>query len=1391
MEKENQSTGKRSNLKPSSAQKIFGADMLQIHGDDASCVIGSIIEKGISENPQNKPLTPTPPPKVTVLPFPVARHRSHGPHWGPMRSTNVTEDDEDGEDEDDNDSTEVDFISGYANPVQRRQKKGLDLRHWRDLIPSDNLLDSNKAEGNRPKLNRTVKQKKDGEVVDNMDKKNKSSDPSLVGNTSMEVDAYQDSSSFVPPTTKGVKSSDIDAGADMEIDDLHQLNVQDNNRKASSSFSRSESRSMESIPNNGIAKGKLENMEKMDPAFVDMVTKRGQKTSTMVSSSSLSNFGKEEGSMSLESEIDVENRARLKKMSPEEIAEAQTEIMEKMDAALINLLKKRGQDKLKLQNLSRSDKRTGAELGNTSESQTSKRSNVSSHVTSDSCETRTINTSTDTKNRPENGLVQDLGPSDGNLWNRWSERVEAVRRLRFSLEGSVISGELETGDISIDNVESALNVTERDFLRTEGDPGAVGYTIKEAVQLTRSVIPGQRGLALHLLSSVLDKAIHNIQHNQVGCTVKNANLVDKLIDWEAIWAYALGPEPELVLSLRMCLDDNHSSVILACARVIQCILCCDLNENFFDIFEKIAVHEKDIFIGPVFRSKPEINAGFLHGGFWKYNAKPSNILTFTEDVIDDETEGKHTIQDDIVVAGQDFAAGLVRMGILPRLQCLLEADPNTALEECIISILVAIARHSPTCAEAIMNCQGLVHTVVHKFTMGYAKESHASKIKSVCLLKALARSDKKNCLKFLKNGSFQAIIQHLFQCTSSLDQWLKSGKENCKLLSALMVEQLRFWRVCIDYGLCISYFSDIFPALCLWLHPPTFNKLQENNVVNEFLSISREAYLVLEALARKLPRFYSNKHLNNRISDCAGNEQETWSWSFVTPIVDLALKWIASKDDPYVSKYFEREKGFQRRFVSPDSSDVSLLWVFSAVMHMLSTLLEKVNPEETMGPQGSIKSVPWLPEFVPKVGLEIIKNQFLSVNGAELPDDIDEGGTFIEELCRFRQQSKSESSVASVCCLHGLLRVITSIDKLISLAKGDIRNPPSQGFNLSREGKILEDGLLKWSLVEWNGVLNVFMKLVGSEWHFVQSIEIFSRGGPAPGVGLGWGASGGGFWSVTVLMAQTDARLLIYVLERIQMASSIESPTDEEMVAAMHRVNSVLGACLTFGPKDRVVMERAFDILLQVPTLRYLGFCVQRFLQSNTRMKEFRWEYKEEDYFLFSEMLASHFKNRWLSVKTKLKAKDENNSSVHTNLKRGKVYLETIHEDLDTSNMSMTSQAQYCNSLMVEWAHQRLPLPMHWFLSPISTISYDKHAGLQNSSSVPNLIKESSDIIEVAKVYHWFGNFIHYLSYYLLEWMCLMMTRVRMFMKPYKTSMVIFLMKQDLIKVISTVWMKM
>lgn len=63
-------------------QKMIGNSKLQISEDDASRLIGSIVEKGMSDGPNTKPF-PTPAPNPTVLPFPVARHRSHGPVSSP------------------------------------------------------------------------------------------------------------------------------------------------------------------------------------------------------------------------------------------------------------------------------------------------------------------------------------------------------------------------------------------------------------------------------------------------------------------------------------------------------------------------------------------------------------------------------------------------------------------------------------------------------------------------------------------------------------------------------------------------------------------------------------------------------------------------------------------------------------------------------------------------------------------------------------------------------------------------------------------------------------------------------------------------------------------------------------------------------------------------------------------------------------------------------------------------------------------------------------------------------------------------------------------------------------------------------------------------------------
>ncbi|XP_030483763.2 transcriptional elongation regulator MINIYO isoform X2 [Cannabis sativa] len=1229
-----------------------GTSGLKVSEDDAAHLIGRIVEKGISDEPRSKPFPPLNP---TVLPFPVARHRSHGPHWAPVSGkVNVGYGGLGGEE--DKTTMKVDSIAPFADPVKRKTKKDMDFSRWREILPGEKS-DMAESELNTLGSGKTENRKKDREAID----------------TSCSSE-----------------------------DKLH---IQDNNKDCIAVTFESEPKPIRVNSQIDAETKGLDNSK----VLLERPKRREQKCSTSTIASSGNNLGSEQESMSLESQIDAENRQRLQEMSPDEIAQAQAEIMEKMDPALLKLLKKRGDSKSKKQRSPGLDSAIKVESVNEQKNQDENDMKASSAPVNSMVHEMTKTTSNEIHSGVDNGEAQNPNPTSGGLWNAWSQRVENVREIKFSLEGTVVEN---------DNFHTAETdcVTERDFLRTEGDPGGAGYTIKEAVALTRSVIPGQRALALHLLLAVLDNAIHNINRVHIGCSVRKEDKDERVSDWEAIWAYVLGPEPELVLSMRICLDDNHTSVVVACAKVILRILTCDANENYFSFSEKLTTL-KDICTAPVFRSKPQIDVGFLRGGFWKYNAKPSNIVTLDEEIIDDETEGKHTIQDDIVFAGQDFAAGLVRMGVLPRLRYLLESTPTAALEECVISILIAIARHSPTSANTIMKCERLIEAVVHRFTAKENMEIYHSKTKSVTLLKVLAQSDRRICFEFIKNGFFQTMTWHLYQYMPSLDQWVKTGQENCKLLSALMVEQLRFWKICIQHGYCVSYFSDIFPSLCLWLNPPTVEKLIDLDLLSEFASVAANAYLVLKALATRLPNFVSQMNQSNKIHEHADDDMEIWRWSHVGPMIDLAVKWIVLMGNLHHGSHNLH-----------NSSVTSLLWVYSAVMSLLAEVLRKIVPDDIANQTGSGWLVPWLPEFVPRVGLEIIKNKILSFSdavdtkfGSGLAGEI----SFVERLCHLRQQNEYETSLASVSCLNGIFKTITTIDKLIQLV--DKGEQHSQEYSLSREEDVLKDGLLNRSFVEFRSVQNIFMKLVTSEWQFVQSVETFGRGGPAPGVGVGWGASGGGYWSGIVLLAQADAGFIIDLLASFQIMPINDMLNAEEISYAVQIVNSSLAASLIAGPSDRTVVDKAFKILVHVSVLKCLDRCIRHFVHLNSRSKLFGWEHKEEDYLLFSKILSSHFGNRWLSLKKSKKIKSLS-CSTNKNLVKNSGSLSTIYEDSDTSN-----NIEDCTSLVVEWAHQRLPLPTNWFLSPISTLCESRHCGQQKSSNLENLIQDAGDLLEVAK----------------------------------------------------------
>ncbi|KAL8543407.1 hypothetical protein ACS0TY_004079 [Phlomoides rotata] len=1264
--------------------KVLGANPLQIGQGDVSWLVGGIVEKGVS---QNTPLIPPSAPRPSLLPFPVARHRSHGPHWAPKvgKSNIVNDNDDDMDVGEEEDFDGVGLAAAAVKPVQRKERKGLDFSRWKEMVKNDANTESY------------------------MENKESNSTRLKVGPKGNEITSNSLSRKFSNPDDNVVASEMASTKEFHSFRHVNNENIvqtkQNNNTKSEESIFVEEVSTWQS----GLSKE------------VDLKAHNMQKSYMSSSFTEKKFVGREEDS--LQSEIDAENSAQLAKMSVDEIAEAQAEITARLNPELINALKKRAQAKVKRQKFSLSDVAV-----NTSDSMEQDRVMFKSSETTIHDET-VKPLSGDTLKDKDDKISPGVNTNKGRMWDAWRKRVEHARDVRFSLDGDIIGSDLahvsDTGSTSLESGYNPNNVSTRDYLRTDGDPSAAGYTIKEAVALTRSVVPGQRTFALHVIAVILNRAICSICHSQVDSATNSAG-TEGPVDWEAIWAFALGPEPELALTLRMSLDDNHDIVVLACAKAIQCVISCDMNENLFDILEKTPTYVKDVCTAPVFRSKPDVNVGFLRGGFWKYNTKPSNILQFGGELEGDKTEGEHTIQDDVVVAGQDFAAGLVRMGILPRICHLLETDPSAPLEECLISILIAIARHSPTCAAAVADFEGLVQTVASRFATKEQLEINSCKIKSVTLLKVLSRLNRKSCLAFINNGILRQVTWHLYRYPFSLDQWVKSGRKACKLSSALLVEQLRLWKVSIQYGSSISDFSDLFTALCAWLSVPTIEKLIENDVMNEYCAITKEAYLLLDVLASRLPNFYSPMH--ERTEDAAQDE-EAWSWTHFGSIIDLAVEWIDVKNIPLVSRLINCQHNDGENRKLQDSEVNSVLWVISSVLNMLSSLLKAVIPEDIMSlPNGRL---PWLPDFVPKIGLQIIKNGYFKFSG---PSDTisnghtSENGSLVQYLCHLRLKERQELAISAQCCLQGLVQAVDSVDKLIQHANLDIHTAPAKFQNLSWDDKVLANGILKSCKIEIRFLLSTLMKLIINDWQRTQSIEIFGRGGPAPGVGVGWGASGGGYWSVNSLLAEQDARLLTNLLEISEIPSSQDPFEAEEMSFAMQKLNCALTSSLIVGPGNRSVLDKLLKAIFQVPVLKYLDFGIRQFLCLKKGHNLFKWNYEEEEYSLFANVLATHFRNRWLAGK-KRKATGEISHVSSKSAKKNVHSLETIHEDMDTANMA----SEESSSLRSEWAYQRLPLPLHWFLSAITTIQCGKISCPPGASKKATYIEVPSDFVEIAK----------------------------------------------------------
>lgn len=318
---------------------------------------------------------------------------------------------EEGANEDNAGLTEIDSIAAFAKPVHRKEKKGLDLSMWKEptqhhgsSISKENAVGKSRWKGTTEKNGRAT-------VI--MGKGSMSSVSSIGPEhvkVTMEVDGQCNLDSFRPlcRTAEDVNSSSSSSYVtDMDLDKSYSSNLHQTVR----------------VDN----QGDLEN-EPMANAIYNQ---------TKVSKDVV-NIMDAQVSTSLENEIDSENWTRLQSMSIEEIAEAKAEIMAKMDPALLELLRKRGDEKLKRKRHSGTNQVMNEEFNHIENRSLASNGSGSLSMKSDKCHEVVTSIPNDGKSALENGEGKNSVPQTKSHWNAWSERVEAVRELRFSLDGSVV-----------------------------------------------------------------------------------------------------------------------------------------------------------------------------------------------------------------------------------------------------------------------------------------------------------------------------------------------------------------------------------------------------------------------------------------------------------------------------------------------------------------------------------------------------------------------------------------------------------------------------------------------------------------------------------------------------------------------------------------------------------------------------------------------------------------------------------------------------------------------------------------------------------------------------------------------------------------------------------------
>ncbi|KAL4146831.1 hypothetical protein PRNP1_010587 [Phytophthora ramorum] len=509
------------------------------------------------------------------------------------------------------------------------------------------------------------------------------------------------------------------------------------------------------------------------------------------------------------SDIDASNRAKLQEMSPQEIREAQQELLQTLDPQLVEKLKNRRkkQDKAPV-------KRTKVKIGESVVKEEEEKQEMIRSLAAVKTEEQLQEQAKllPAEERAKLDWTQNAGKEKAARGKKKRRSVAEDATLeRFDLDGHV----LEATDAELP-VHSGL-------FHHGDDPNAAGYTVPELLHLARSSVASQRAMALTVLAKVL----------------KQRQLQEKA-------SLPVAPRVlprDMAITLRIVLDDQNYTALSAGVSALHAFIVPVESESGQEEGYLSELKQGTVVLPPKVH---------LHRNGVAAQAQRKSHH-HVEDVVyidTSEADDGSSISDEDL-ATLDPVQALLSMDIGARLRYILETIqlPDQYATEKMLEILIAVARHSPRAAHEIssngkllklLQQQYIENEQVLTFQEGNIRSLQLT-IKALELVRALCQGQRSVASALISSGLIQSTKGFLALKEIPAGE---ADEEAAVLFARMQVESLRIWRVLLSYGLDFHCFAYLFSVLSGYMQ----NASDVSIVRNSALFAALEAFCGLGAV---------------------------------------------------------------------------------------------------------------------------------------------------------------------------------------------------------------------------------------------------------------------------------------------------------------------------------------------------------------------------------------------------------------------------------------------------------------------------------------------------------------------------------------------------------------